>query len=63
MKKYLLTILFLFIALPCLAIDYDDLNSVKEPAYRVGTSNDVETVITSYSIHYTKLYDLQIPRR
>lgn len=39
--KYLIP-LALFIALPCFAMDYEDLNSVKEPAYRVGTTNDIE---------------------
>lgn len=42
MKKYLLLFLFLFLALPCLALDYDELNQMKEPAYRVGTSDDIE---------------------
>lgn len=37
-----LCFIFLFLASPVLAMDYDDLNSVKEPAYRVGTSSDVE---------------------
>jgi hypothetical protein len=30
------------ICAPTFGMDYDDLNSVKEPAYRVGTSDDVE---------------------
>lgn len=42
MKIKVLTILLLFLALPCFALDYEDLNSVKPPAYRVGTSDDVE---------------------
>lgn len=32
----------LFTVLPVFSMDYSDLNSVKEPAYRVGTSSDVE---------------------
>lgn len=35
-------IFLLLLTLPSFAIEYDDLNSVKEPAYRVGTSDDVE---------------------
>lgn len=27
---------------PVLALEYDDLNSIKDPAYRVGTSDDIE---------------------
>lgn len=27
---------------PCFAMEYNDLNATKEPAYRVGTSDDVE---------------------
>lgn len=42
MKKYLIALIFLFFALPVLAIDYDELNSPKPPAYRVGTTDDVE---------------------
>lgn len=30
------------LSLPCFAMDYDDLNSVKPPAYRVGTSDGIE---------------------
>lgn len=41
-KKIILALTFLFFVSPVLAMDYDDLNSVKEPAYRVGTSSDVE---------------------
>ena len=33
--------LFLLIS-PCFGMDYEDLNSVKEPAYRVGTSDEIE---------------------
>lgn len=32
----------MFLSLPALAMDYEDLNSVKGPAYRVGTSSDIE---------------------
>lgn len=47
MKKILFTIYYLlftvlFLNSPCVAMDYADLNSIKEPAYRVGTSDDVE---------------------
>lgn len=42
MKKYLIALIFLFFALPVLAIDYDELNSPKPPAYRVGTTDDIE---------------------
>lgn len=41
-KKIILVLTSLFLVSPVLAMDYDDLNSVKEPAYRVGTSSDVE---------------------
>lgn len=41
-KKLILTLTLLLFVSPVFAIDYDDLNSVKEPAYRVGTSSDVE---------------------
>lgn len=41
-KKIMLVLTFLLFVSPVLAMDYDDLNSVKEPAYRVGTSSDVE---------------------
>lgn len=44
MKKIILTLSLacLFSSLPTFAMEYDDLNSIKEPAYRVGTSDDVE---------------------
>lgn len=42
MKQILLAVLFLFLISPCFAMDYADLNSVKEPAYRVGSSDDIE---------------------
>ena len=47
MKKKILTVsatlLFLFpSSLSTFAMEYDDLNSVKDPAYRVGTSDDIE---------------------
>ena len=35
-------------ALPCFAMDYEDLNTVKEPAYRVGSSADVEVKAESF---------------
>lgn len=46
MKKHILIlplILLFFIKLPpAFAMEYDDLNSIKDPAYRVGTSDDIE---------------------
>ena len=47
MKKKILTVsatlLFLFpSSLSAFAMEYEDLNSVKDPAYRVGTSDDIE---------------------
>lgn len=41
-KLCMSTILLIFLSLPALAMDYEDLNSVKGPAYRVGTSSDIE---------------------
>lgn len=41
-KSYVVPLMLLFIALPCFSMDYDDLNSVKSPAYRVGSSSDIE---------------------
>ena len=44
MRKFTLIsalLLFLIIA-PVYSMDYEDLNSVKPPAYRVGTSDDIE---------------------
>lgn len=46
-SKWQMVLLFatcclLFANLACHAMDYDDLHSVKEPAYRVGTSDDIE---------------------
>lgn len=41
-RDCLIPLIFLFLALPAFSMDYDDLNSVKEPFYRVGTSNDIE---------------------
>ncbi len=48
MMKKIILILFLaslpvfFSKLSVFSMDYEDLNSVKDPAYRVGTSDDVE---------------------
>lgn len=46
MKK-ILSIFLIFLTLKTVAfgIEYEDLNSVKEPAYRVGTTNDIENKI------------------
>lgn len=43
-KFLILSLIFLsFIySSPVLSMDYEDLNSVKDPAYRVGTSDDIE---------------------
>lgn len=43
-KKLIITSLMMSLtfALPCFSMDYNDLNSIKEPAYRVGTSDDIE---------------------
>lgn len=41
-KKFILILITLLLPLSVLAMDYDDLNSVKEPAYRVGTTDDIE---------------------
>lgn len=47
MKKIILalSLICLFFSLPAssvLSMEYDDLNSIKDPAYRVGTSDDIE---------------------
>lgn len=44
MKKFLPSLLIcsMLLAQACLAIEYEDLNAVKEPAYRVGASDDIE---------------------
>lgn len=43
-KYYLIPLIFLFSALtlPAFSMEFEDLNSVKDPAYRVGTSDDIE---------------------
>jgi len=43
--KFLIPMIFSLLAsfaLPTFSMDYADLNSVKDPAYRVGTSDDIE---------------------
>ena len=43
MKKIMITtLLSLTIALPAISLSYDDLTTVKEPAYRLGTTDEVE---------------------
>lgn len=47
MKKQISTLFLILLftslnVLSAFAMEYDDLNSIKEPAYRVGSSNDVE---------------------
>lgn len=48
MKKRFLTLAFacLLTSSPIFAMDYTDLNSVKDPAYRVGTTDDIENKST-----------------
>jgi len=44
-KYFIIPLIFSLLIMPiipALSMDYDDLNSVKEPAYRVGSSDDVE---------------------
>lgn len=41
-NKYLILLILMFVALPVFALDYEDLNSPKPPAYRVGTTDDIE---------------------
>lgn len=44
-KYFIITLIFSLLIMPILpafTMDYDDLNSVKEPAYRVGSSDDIE---------------------
>lgn len=46
MKKLIsLALMLTIIQSYALGIEYDDLNTVKEPAYRVGTTNDIENKI------------------
>lgn len=40
--KYVIPFIFLFLALPTFSMEYEDLNSVKPPSYRVGTADDIE---------------------
>ena len=40
--KSLIILALLLLMQPAFAMDYNDLNSVKEPAYRVGTTDDIE---------------------
>ena len=46
MKKLIsLALILAIVQSYVLGIEYDDLNTVKEPAYRVGTTNDIENKI------------------
>lgn len=46
MKKLIsLALISLMIQSTAIGIEYDDLNTVKEPAYRVGTTNDIENKV------------------
>lgn len=40
--KSLILLMCFSLSLPVLSMDYEDLNSIKPPAYRVGTSDDIE---------------------
>lgn len=40
--KYLILLIAFSLAAPCFSMDYEDLNSIKDPAYRVGTSDGIE---------------------
>lgn len=42
LRKTLLLFVLIFFVSPAFSMEYSDLNSVKEPAYRVGTSDDIE---------------------
>lgn len=42
LRKIIFLLMLSFLINPVFAMDYDDLNSVKAPAYRVGTSDDIE---------------------
>lgn len=42
MKKSIFVLTLLVFGLPVLAMDYRDLNSIKSPAYRVGTTDEIE---------------------
>ena len=44
-KLVSLILVSLIIQSSAIGIEYEDLNSVKDPAYRVGTTNDIENKI------------------
>ncbi len=44
-KKIILLLTLLLINLPSFAMEYEDLNSIKPPAYRVGASDEIEQKI------------------
>lgn len=44
-KRVSLILVSLIIQSSAIGIEYEDLNSVKDPAYRVGTTNDIENKI------------------
>lgn len=54
---FLMPLLFLLLSLPSFAIEYDEINSVKEPAYRVGTSDDIEQ-----KANFTKQLDTAVTK-
>lgn len=41
-RKLLILFVLVMFSTPVFALTYEELNSVKDPAYRVGTSNDIE---------------------
>ena len=41
-KDFLILLIFLFFASPGFAMEYNDLKSIKSPAYRVGTTDEIE---------------------
>lgn len=57
-KKIILTLIMLFLAIPAFAMDYDDLRSVKEPAYRVGTTDEIEQKVDKV----VKAIDTETPK-
>lgn len=42
MKSFIIFFAVSLVVSPVFAMEYDDLNSVKDPAYRVGSSDDIE---------------------
>lgn len=40
--KLIIPLIFLLLTMPVFAMDYDDMTSAKDPAYRVGPTDDIE---------------------